>query len=82
MEDRSLSRREGPAQETAPVRCVIAPRRIYQMEKSPSVRTRRTGHIPADIQEGKAMLGWLRFSLEFRKTASGWRFRFAVEYLI
>ncbi len=27
------------------------------------------------------MLKRLRFSLKFRKTASGWHFRFAVEYL-
>lgn len=40
------------------------------------------GISPTDVQEGKAMLKRLRFSLKFRKTASGWQFRFAVEYLI
>lgn len=55
---------------------------MYETAKTSYTCTRRTGLIPADIQEGKAMLSRLRFSLKFRKTASGWQFRFAVEYLI
>ncbi|MBP2290926.1 hypothetical protein J2851_000668 [Azospirillum rugosum] len=38
--------------------------------------------IPSDVQEGKAMLKRLRFSLKFRKTARGWEVCLAVDYLI
>ena len=61
--------------------CGIAPRPISKKEKNLYECTRQAGIIPTDEPEGKAMLLKLRFSLKFRKTASGWQVRFAVEYL-
>jgi len=60
----------------------MEPRPISECAKIPYACARQAGIFPADVQEGKAMLKRLRFSLKFRKTASGWQFRFAVEHLI
>ena len=81
-EGRTLSweeaRRKGQRQRD----CGMEPRPISESAKNPYTCTRQAGMFPTDVQEGKAMLKRLRFSLKFRKTASGWQFRFAVEYLI
>ena len=66
----------------ASFRCGIAPRRIPRCAKMSYTCARQAGIFPSDVQEGKAMLKRLRFSLTFRKTAKGWQFHFAVEYLI